>query len=116
MKKSIKIALAGIAMLGLVGCADVSGADTGATHYATGSCKLTNLQQNAVLYNGPCTIRQNDTASNTIYNIKLGSAQSFTFAGKGSSRYHGSQKVKYTDLGRGAIFVWDRFSLSVAAN
>jgi len=82
---------------------------------AKGQCKLKNLVANKVLYHGGCTIRQSQSGENTIYEIKMGSGESFLFAGHGNQWMHGPDKVKFTDLGGGAIFVWDKFSLSAAA-
>jgi len=83
---------------------------------AQGQCKLTNLKVNKVLYQGACDVRQSKSGENTIYEIKLGSAQSFLFAGHGDSWMHGPQKVKFTNHGKGGIFVWDKFALSVAVD
>ena len=84
---------------------------------AHGQCKLKNLAKGVDLYHGGCDIRQSQEGKNTIIEIKMGSGESFLFAGHGSNWMHGPQKVKYTDLGNGgAIFVWDRFSLSAVAD
>jgi len=84
---------------------------------AHGQCKLKNLAQDVDLYHGGCVIRQSQSGNNTIIEIKLGSAKSFLFAGHGRNWMHGPEKVKYTDLGNGgAIFVWDKFSLSAVAD
>ena len=82
---------------------------------ADGQCKLKNLAVDKVLYHGGCTIRQSQSGENTIFEIKMGSGESFLFAGHGNQWMHGPDKVKFTDLGGGAIFVWDKFSLSAAA-
>ncbi|RUM65525.1 MAG: hypothetical protein DSZ05_05900 [Sulfurospirillum sp.] len=82
---------------------------------AQGQCKLKNLAADKVLYHGACTIRQSESGKNTVYEIKMGAGESFLFAGHGSQWMHGADKVKFTDLGGGAIFVWDKFSLSAVA-
>jgi len=99
----------------LVGVALTSSAFADIT--AHGQCKLKNLAENVDLYHGGCDIRQSQNGKNTIIEIKMGSGKSFLFAGHGNSWMHGPQKVKYTDLGNGgAIFVWEKFSLSAVAD
>jgi len=114
MKRTSLAVLAVAAVFGFSGCSDVSVPSGGPEQYAYGTCKLTNLAENIVLYSGGCSIRQSRSGANEVIDVKLGSAQSFVFAGHGSNWMHGSQRVRYTDLGGGAIFVWDKFSLSAA--
>ena len=117
MKKILLIPIVGLAMLGFSGCSDVAAPSSQSpAKYAYGSCKLTNLAANTVLYNGGCSIRQTRSGANDVIEVKMGNSQSFVFAGNGSNWMHGSDRVKYTDLGRGAIFAWDRFTLAVAAD
>ena len=79
---------------------------------ADGKCKLTNVDVDKVLYDGECTIHQEETDYGTLFSIKMGNAQSFKFAGKGDSWMHGAEKVHFKDLGGGAIFKWGDFALS----
>ena len=106
--------LAVATVFGFSGCSDVSTPSGAPAQYAYGTCKLTNIAQNTVLYSGDCSIKQSRSGANEVIEVKLGSARSFVFDGQGSNWMHGAQKVKYTDLGGGAIFVWDKFSLSAA--
>ena len=48
---------------------------------AQGKCKLVNAVANKVLYHGSCMIRQSQNGKNTIYEIQMGSGESFLFAG-----------------------------------
>jgi len=117
MKKLLMFPLVGLAMLGFTSCSDVAVSSyQSPAQYAYGSCKLTNLAMNTVLYRGGCSIRQTRSGINEVIEVKMGNSQSFVFAGHGNQWMHGAQRVQYTDLGGGAIFAWDRFSLSVAAD
>jgi len=83
---------------------------------AQGKCKLVNVVANKVLYHGACMVRQSRNGRNTIYEIKMGSGESFLFAGHGDEWMHGPEKASFKDLGRGAIFRWSNFTLSVVVD
>ncbi|MEV8468670.1 hypothetical protein AB0T83_18045 [Fluviibacterium sp. DFM31] len=88
------------------------------THRFTGSatCKLTNTAADAGLYEGPRTVTQSETEYSTIFEVKMGGAESFLFAGKkGDPNWmHGPDRVRFTDLPTRGIFHWSTFALVVA--
>ena len=83
---------------------------------AQGKCKLVNAAANKVIYHGSCMIRQSQNGENTIYEIKMGSGESFLFAGHGSQWMHGAEEASFKDLGHGAIFRWSNFTLSTVVD
>ncbi len=123
MKKKILIPVMGLALLGFVGCTDVSqpypsnssSQPMGAVS-ETATCKLTNVAAGKTLYDGSCRITQEETKYNTVYTVKMGSGESFMFAGqKGSTAWmHGAESTHFTDLPTGGIFKWSDFALVVA--
>ena len=87
----------------------------GLTATETMQCKLTNVAKDAALYNGICTVTQEVSGSSTIYTVKMGSGEPFLFASSdGKTWMHGPEEVQFRDLGKGAIFKWSDFALSVA--
>jgi hypothetical protein len=81
----------------------------------SGRCRLTNTSVNRELYNGSCSV--NRTSSNYspyIFEIKMGSAQSFKFAGNGNTWMQAAYSAQYENLGRrSGAFTWDTFRLEV---
>ncbi len=81
----------------------------------TATCKLTNVAAGKTLYSGKCRVTQEETKYNTVFTIKMGSAEPFKFAGKrGSSEWYGTEPTHFTDLPNGGIFKWGDFALVVA--
>ncbi len=82
----------------------------------TATCKLTNVAAGKALYEGKCRVTQEETKYNTVFTIKMGSAEPFLFAGKrGSTAWmHGAEETHFTDLPNGGIFKWGDFALVVA--
>lgn len=80
------------------------------------ACKLTNTATNTSLYDGPCKVTQSQSGASTVFDVKMGSAESFLFAGvRGQSNWmHGPEPVQFTDLPNGGIFRWSTFALAVA--
>jgi len=95
-----------------VGAVAILTTGSSAALQAHGNCKLVNAAANKVIYYGACTIRQSQNGENTIYEIKMGSGESFLFAGHGNEWMHGAEKASFKDLGGGAIFRWSNFTLS----
>ena len=101
----------GVSLMAAVGCDASSQSITGSA-----TCKLTNTAAYAALYEGPCTVTQSESGANTIFEVKMGSAESFLFAGrKGETNWMtGPDPVQFTDLPDGGIFRWSTFALVVA--
>ena len=80
------------------------------------TCELTNTAENAKLYEGACTVTQSESGENTIFEVKMGDAELFLFAGKrGQANWmHGPEEVVFTDLPGGGIFRWSTFALAIA--
>lgn len=104
-------ALAGIALA--VFLANVAMAQT---FRERATCKLTNTSANKALYEGRCTVTQSMSGANTVFSIKMGSAEPFMFAGvRGQKNWmHGPVETQFTDLPNGGIFRWGDFALVVA--
>jgi len=81
----------------------------------SGHCKLTNVQRGQQIYNGRCTITQTSSKhSSMIFEIKMGSADSFLFAtSDGRNWMSGPEKVRFEDRGHTGIFLWSDFRLEV---
>ena len=103
--------LFGIAMAVAIGYSASAQSITGSA-----TCKLTNTAEDVAVFEGPCTVTQSETEYSTIFEVKMGSAESFLFAGqKGETDWmHGPEKVHFTDLPNGGIFHWSTFALVVA--
>jgi uncharacterized lipoprotein YehR (DUF1307 family) len=78
-----------------------------------GSCKLTNVRVGKVIYHGDCRIKQTVKRDMTVWDIKMGSADSMLFAGRGTHYMHGGEDVTFSDRGNSATFAWGDFSLKV---
>ena len=81
------------------------------------TCKLTNTDAHAVIYEGACTVTQEvGSDGSTIFDVQMGSAQSFRFAGRrGDPNWMtGPDRVHFTDLPNGGIFHWGSFALVIA--
>jgi hypothetical protein len=85
-----------------------------ASEHAT--CKLTNVAVGKTLYEGSCKVTEELTDYGAVFDIKMGNAESFKFAGPlNSSKWmHGSEDVHFTNAPHGAIFKWSDFALVVA--
>jgi hypothetical protein len=83
------------------------------TAEADGSCKLTNEKVGKVFYHGDCRIKQTVKKDMTIWDIKMGTAESMLFAGNGTHYQHGPEDVTFHDRGNSAIFAWGDFTLKV---
>lgn len=81
----------------------------------SGHCKLINVQRGRQLYNGRCTIIETSSEySSTIFEIKMGAADSFKFAtADGRQWMSGSNEVRFEDRGHTGIFRWADFRLEV---
>jgi len=87
----------------------------GLTASETMRCKLTNVAKDAALYDGTCTVTQELSGTLNLYTVNMGSAEPFKFATTdGKTWMHGPDHVQFRDLGKGAIFKWSDFALSVA--
>ena len=82
---------------------------------AMGHCKLINVQAGRQLYNGRCSITETSSKySSTIFEIKMGSAESFMFAtSDGRNWMSGPERVRFEDRGHTGIFRWGNFRLEV---
>ncbi len=81
----------------------------------TAQCKLTNVAEGIVLYDGECRVTEEITSTSTIFTINMGSAEPFMFASSDGKRWmHGPEEVEFRDLGKGGIFKWANFALAVA--
>lgn len=80
------------------------------------TCKLTNTAANKTLYEGACKVTQSQSGTNTIFRVKMGSAEPYLFAGqRGNPNWmRGPERVQFTDLPNGGIFRWGTFALVVA--
>jgi hypothetical protein len=80
------------------------------------TCKLTNTEANKTLYEGACKVTQSQSGANTIFKVKMGSAEPYLFAGqRGNTNWmRGPERVQFTDLPNGAIFRWGSFALVIA--
>lgn len=89
---------------------------TAQTVKETATCKFTNTAAGKTLYEGPCKVKQSASGNNTIFSVKMGDGEPFTFAGvRGQSNWmHGADKVQFTDAPGGGIFRWSTFALVVA--
>jgi hypothetical protein len=65
-------------------------------------------------YDGRCTIKQKVGDKTTVFDIRMGQADSFLFAtGDGVHFMHGPEEVTFTDHGSWAVFRWSDFRLEV---
>ena len=85
---------------------------------AYGSCKLTNIAQDKVIYHSDCKVVEKiKNNGEAIFKIKLGATEPFLFASYDGRKHwmHGAHQVQFREIGTGgAIFKWDDFVLSVA--
>jgi Beta/Gamma crystallin len=81
-----------------------------------GYCRLTNVAYGRDQYSGLCTIKQGVNGPSILYDIKMGTAQSFKFASSDGGRtwMSGPQQVQFRDQGRTGVFRWSNFRLEVA--
>ena len=88
----------------------------GITAGESATCKLTNVAKNVAIYEGKCHVTEELRGNSIIYTIDLGASEPFKFAsGDGGKTWlHGPEDVQFTDLGKGGIFKWSDFALSVA--
>ena len=100
----------------LVAAAAILATNIAGAQTAAGVCKLTNVKENAALYDGACTIHQSKSGKNDVFEITMGSAEPFLFAGSGDLWMHGPEKVDFQDLGGGAIFRWGDFALAATVD
>jgi hypothetical protein len=78
-----------------------------------GTCKLTNVRVGKVIYHGDCRIKQTIKRDTTVWDIKMGNADSMLFAGRGTHYMHGGEDVTFSDRGNTGIFAWGDFTLKV---
>jgi hypothetical protein len=78
-------------------------------------CKLTNVDYGRELYNGTCLIKEAVSGTTTVYDIRMGSAETFKFATSdgGKTWMHGPEQVRFRDRGHTGIFRWGNFRLEV---
>jgi hypothetical protein len=81
-----------------------------------GYCRLTNVAYGRDQYSGACTIKQRVNGQSILFDIKMGSAQSFKFASSDGGRtwMSGPQQVQFRDQGHTGVFRWSNFRLEVA--
>jgi hypothetical protein len=66
------------------------------------------------LYNGRCSITESISEYSKIFEIQMGSAESFKFAtSDGINWMHGPENVRFEDRGHTGIFRWSDFRLEV---
>ena len=110
MKKLAIVASCVLAMMLAVSQSASAGDITASTD---GTCQLTNVKADKVIYKGDCTIKQTIKKDMTVWEIKLGEAEPFLFAGNGSKYMHGPEETTFKDHGNTGIFSWDDFVLKV---
>jgi hypothetical protein len=76
-----------------------------------GYCTLTNVRADKEIYNGDCTIKQTIKPERTVWEIKLGNAEPFLFAGNGTQYMHGPEEATFKDYGNTGVFSWGEFVL-----
>ena len=78
-------------------------------------CQLTNVDYGRELYNGTCLLKETISGQTTVYDIRMGSGESFKFATSDGSKtwMHGPEKIRYRDRGHTGIFPWGNFRLEV---
>lgn len=103
--------LSAVAAFALASTASAAGLKVG----ETADCKLTNVAEDVVLYDGECRVTEEITSTSTIYTVNMGSAEPFMFASPDGKQWmHGPDEVEFRDLGKGAIFKWSDFALAIA--
>jgi hypothetical protein len=78
-------------------------------------CKLANVDYGRELYNGTCVLKETLSGQTTIFEIRMGSSESFKFATAdgGKTWMHGPEQVRFRDRGHQAVFRWVTFRLEV---
>jgi hypothetical protein len=115
MKRSV------LAILGAVALSSALAGTSGVAQAApvkateTGHCRLVNVEAGRDLYNGSCRIKEKVDGQKVLFDIKMGSAESFLFAtwDGGKTWMHGPERVRFQDRGHAAIFRWGNFRLEV---
>ncbi len=80
----------------------------------SGHCKLKNVKADKELYKGKCSIKETISSSSTVYEITMGSAESFLFAtSDGRTWMSGPERVQFEDAGNTGTFRWSDFKLKV---
>lgn len=80
----------------------------------SGQCKLKNVKADKELYKGGCSIKETISGSSAVYEITMGSAESFLFAtSDGRTWMHGPERVQFEDAGNTGTFRWSDFKLKV---
>ncbi len=96
------------------GASGNSAAGFGLSGRTSGHCKLSNVEAGRELYNGRCSIKETVNGQSKLFDIKMGSAQSFKFAtSDGRHWMTGPEKVRFEDRGHTGIFRWSDFRLEV---
>lgn len=112
--KNLSKVMVGVCVLA-AGFAGLPFTASAAEHGQTGGqCTLTNVAADKVLYDDDCTIKQtikND--GQNIWEIQMGDAESFLFAGKDGQYMHGPEEVSFKDHGDTGVFKWGDFKLVV---
>lgn len=89
-------------------------ANAGEHGQTTGQCTLKNVAADKVLYDDDCTIKETiKDDGEIIWDIKMGDAESFLFAGKDGEYMHGPEEVTFKDHGDTGVFKWGDFKLVV---
>jgi hypothetical protein len=80
-----------------------------------GHCKLVNVEYGRELYNGTCVLKETLSGQTTIFDIRMGSAESFKFGTSdgGKTWMHGPEQARFRDRGHQAVFRWGTFRLEV---
>ena len=83
-----------------------------------GHCKLANVEYGRELYNGTCAIKETISGQTSIFDISMGSSESFKFATSdgGKTWMHGPEQVRLRDRGHQAVFRWGNFRLELDEN
>jgi hypothetical protein len=99
------------------GSSSGSGGGFGLSGRTSGHCKLSNVDVGRELYNGRCSIAESTSKYGLLYEIQMGSAESFKFAtSDGRTWMHGPDEVRFEDRGHTGIFRWADFRLEVDDN
>jgi len=81
---------------------------------ARGTCTMTNVRADKVIYDGRCIIDQAvEQNGTTTWFISLGDAEPMQFVGRGSDYNYGPEKAQFKDYGDTGIFSWSDFTLKV---
>jgi hypothetical protein len=114
--KKVFAVVGGFVLAGvLAGQANLAQAQAAIKGKTRGHCKLVNVDYGRELFNGTCTIKETISGQSTLFDVRMGSAESFKFAtaDSGKTWMHGPEQERFRDRGHTAIFRWGNFRLEV---